>query len=43
MNNEQPARIIFEFLCNGKLSINWSGLTQRITNTAYNRQVRVAS
>ena len=21
MNNEPPARIIFEFLCNGKLSI----------------------
>ena len=28
MNNEPPARIIFEFLCNGKLSIKleWSYL-----------------
>ena len=27
MNNDQPARIIFEFLLMGNYLLNWSGLT----------------
>ena len=33
MNNKPPARIIFEFLCNGKLSIklaNFKGTEEKI-------------